>query len=212
MSETVVNGSDVFCFLEGEAVAHATSHNLRIQTEVVPISNKEDLLFTRIKPGRFDASASCEGLIAYGDFEAIEAAMESRLPVTLVFGKQTGGILDTSEKYFTGKFLITGFEMVAQDGNIATYNVSFIHEKDFEFVGLATEEMKYLQTINLTGGVENDITTTLATEPYSIMLLDSSGNFLSADVTIQVTLSGGFYHILIYSVDSLNTVKLKILY
>jgi hypothetical protein len=75
--------------------------------------------------------------------------------------------------------------------------------------------MKYLQTVNLTGGVVNDITTTLATgsEPYSVMILDSSGNEISdPDLQVTITLSGGLYHLLIYSSDSLTGVKLKILY
>lgn len=71
--------------------------------------------------------------------------------------------------------------------------------------------MKYLQTIDLSSGA-NDVTTTITTEPYNVFLLDSSGNDITALVTISVALSGLVYHVYISTVDALNNVKLKILY
>jgi len=74
-------------------------------------------------------------------------------------------------------------------------------------------EMKYpVQTINLTAGVETDVTTTIITEPYNVFLLDSSGNDITSSVTISLALTGGVYVVTIYSVDALTGVKLKILY
>lgn len=73
-------------------------------------------------------------------------------------------------------------------------------------------EMKYLQTISLSAGENTVISTTLATEPYNIELIDSSGNVITSGVTISTTLSGGHYVVTIYSVDALTGVKLKILY
>ena len=75
-----------------------------------------------------------------------------------------------------------------------------------------SEEMKYSQTINLSAGVETDITTTVTTEPYNVFLLDSSGNDITSLVTIRVTLVVTVYHVYITSVDALNNCKLKILY
>lgn len=63
--------------------------------------------------------------------------------------------------------------------------------------------MKYLQTINLSSGA-NDVTTTITTEPYNVFLLDSSGNDITALVTISVALSGLVYHVYISTVDALN--------
>ena len=77
---------------------------------------------------------------------------------------------------------------------------------------ITTGEMKYLQTINLSAGAETDITTTVTTEPYNVFLLDSSGNDITALVTIRVALVGTVYHVYITSVDALNNCKLKILY
>ena len=74
------------------------------------------------------------------------------------------------------------------------------------------EDMKYLDTISLTAGAETDITTTLTTKPYNVQLLDSSGNVIESTLQIRTELSGGVYHIYIYSVDALTDVGLYILY
>ena len=74
-------------------------------------------------------------------------------------------------------------------------------------------EMKYpLQTINLVAATPKVVTTTLTTEPYSIMVLDSSGNEITATVEILVEFTGGVYVVTLESSESLNGVKLKILY
>lgn len=65
--------------------------------------------------------------------------------------------------------------------------------------------------INLSSGA-NDVTTTITTEPYNVFLLDSSGNDITALVTISIALVGLVYHVYISTVDALNNCKLKILY
>lgn len=74
------------------------------------------------------------------------------------------------------------------------------------------EEMKYLQTVNLTAMATKDVTTTVVTEPYNVFILDSSGNDITSDVTISLALVAGVYHVYIYSTDALNNVKVKLLY
>lgn len=69
---------------------------------------------------------------------------------------------------------------------------------------------KYTDTINLSAGIETDVVTTLTTEPYIVNLYDSSG--VKIDLPISVILSGGVYHLLIYSTDALTDVKLFIIY
>lgn len=79
--------------------------------------------------------------------------------------------------------------------------------------GLIDDEMKYLSTITLPTGVETDVTTILTTEPYNIFILTSTGDDITATVTINVALSGGVYHVKIYNGGAtLTGVKLKILY
>ena len=73
--------------------------------------------------------------------------------------------------------------------------------------------MKYSQTINLTGGVEDDITTTLLDSRtiYNIFLEDSSGNVIEDEHQIRSATSGGVWHVYIYSTDALANVVLKII-
>ena len=77
--------------------------------------------------------------------------------------------------------------------------------------------MKYLQTIDLNAGVDTDITTTLTTEPYSVLLLDENAvtgewDDITYSVQIAIALVGLVYHVYIYSFDALTSIKLKIIY
>lgn len=72
---------------------------------------------------------------------------------------------------------------------------------------------KYQQTINLGGGGVTRITTPITTEPYSVMLLDSTGKIIGPHlVDMQLSLVGGVYVLDIYSADVLLDLKLKITY
>jgi hypothetical protein len=74
-----------------------------------------------------------------------------------------------------------------------------------------TDDMKYLQTINLSVGLTT-VTTTLALEPYSVSVFDSTGNDISSTLTINITLVGGIYQVNIYSLDAISNCSLKIIY
>lgn len=71
---------------------------------------------------------------------------------------------------------------------------------------------KYSQTFNLSAGVTT-VTTSLISEPYSIMIKDSSGNIINPpEIKIRLYQSGGVYYMEIYSADSISNVNIKILY
>jgi hypothetical protein len=77
------------------------------------------------------------------------------------------------------------------------------------------DAMKYTQTVNLTGGISNDITTLIPSSAviYNVELIDSTGNIITTGMGQPLlTLSGGFYHVNIYSTDDLVGVRLRILY
>ena len=83
----------------------------------------------------------------------------------------------------------------------------------FDGQGISTAISKYpLQTLNLVAATPNVVTTTLTTEPYSIMVLDASGKEITATVEILVEFTGGVYVVTLESSESLSGVKLKILY
>jgi len=73
------------------------------------------------------------------------------------------------------------------------------------------DAMKYSSTININAGVNTVITTTLTVVPYSVQLLDSSGNDVS-NLLVSITLVGGVYVLTFYSIDALLNCKLYLLY
>lgn len=78
---------------------------------------------------------------------------------------------------------------------------------------LFDNDMKYpLETVNLSAGENTVVTTTLTNEPYSVELIDSSGNIITEGISKNIALSGGVYVVTLYSVDALSNVKLKIIY
>jgi hypothetical protein len=83
----------------------------------------------------------------------------------------------------------------------------------FDGQGIGTAISKYpLQTINLVAATPYPVTTTLTTEPYSIMVLDSAGNEITAAIEILFEFTGGVYVVTMEYSENLSGVKLKILY
>lgn len=75
------------------------------------------------------------------------------------------------------------------------------------------DAVKYEATIALDAGVVTRITTTITTEPYSVMVLDSTGKIIGPHlIDIQLLESAGVYVLDIYSADALTGLTLKIIY
>lgn len=74
-----------------------------------------------------------------------------------------------------------------------------------------TGDMKYSQTVNLTAGVEYDLTTTIpgAIKIYNV-LPDYGGTDSEVDVTWAIV--AGVWHIYLTSVDSLTGVDVKVIF
>ena len=131
----VINGSDLFVFIGGVRVAHATSHSISMKMATRDTSNKDTGKFNTKGVGRMDISASSDNLLVYTDFATLGAAYLARSVVALTFGEQTGatevdgdlvdGTLDTSKMYASGNFIITGLDQNAGDQANASYTVSF---------------------------------------------------------------------------------------
>lgn len=142
MADEVINGTDLFVFMEGVAVAHATSHTLNFKMATRDTSNKDSGIFNTRDVARFDVSATCEGLFVYGaaaGFEQLINAMRTHAAVTLDFGQKAAGLdtLDAAVWYATGEFVIDSFELGAPDQGNATYNASFSHQSGFTFTAAA---------------------------------------------------------------------------
>ena len=129
-----INGTDLFVFIDGVVVAHATSHTLSPKMSTRKTTNKDSGIFETKAEGRIEVTASCEGLQVYGDIDILRTKFLARVPVTVDFGEQIAGALDESKIYATGNFYITGLDEGAPDGDNATYNVSFEHASGFQYV------------------------------------------------------------------------------
>ena len=145
----VINGSDLFVFIGGVRVAHATSHSISMKMATRDTSNKDTGKFNTKGVGRMDISASSDNLLVYTDFATLGAAYLARSVVALTFGEQTGatevdgdlvdGTLDTTKMYASGNFIITGLDQNAGDQANASYTVSFENaDGSFAFSGGAT--------------------------------------------------------------------------
>ena len=143
---SVVNGSDLYVWMDGELIAYSTSYTLNVNMEVRPGTNKGSGLWKKVLPGMFDASGSCDGLYVFESSAArIMNAMLARNPVTLQFGvKETGtNDLDTETEHFSGDFYITSFELNASDAENATYSTSFVFSDNF---GVTSESYWWVAT------------------------------------------------------------------
>jgi len=129
-----INGTDLYVFMDGAVIAHATGHTLSPKMATRKTSNKDSGLFETNASGRLAITASCDGLMVYGDINVLRAAFIARVPVTLDFGEQIAGALDDSKIYASGEFLFTGLDEGAPDDGNATYNASFEHSSGFQYV------------------------------------------------------------------------------
>lgn len=131
----VINGTDLFVFLTGTSIAHATSHSLSMKMNTRDTSNKDSGLWIQKAPGRMDVTCTAEGLMVYGatEFERLSGALTNRIPVALKFGQKvsTGSTIDTQYWYAQGDFIVTSFDMTAGDAANATYSCSFEHYSGF---------------------------------------------------------------------------------
>jgi len=71
---------------------------------------------------------------------------------------------------------------------------------------------KYEYKTNLLEGLVTTVITPAVIEPYSVMVLDSTGKIITAGLDIDVRLSNDIYVLDIYSVDAISNVTIKVLY
>jgi len=128
---TVINGTDILVFMEDAVIAHGTSHSLSMRMNTRDTSNKDTGKFNTKAVGRLDVSATVDALIVYTDFSVMADALLNRTPVHVAFGQRSGDILDETEFYAEGDFIITGLDMNAGDQANATYSCTLEHFDNF---------------------------------------------------------------------------------
>jgi len=68
-------------------------------------------------------------------------------------------------------------------------------------------------TASLSAGAETDVTLTgVTTYPYSLQIFDSDGLDITHAVKDSVGISGGTYHVYIYSTDAKSNALIRVLW
>jgi len=151
----VINGSDIFVYIDGVKVANATSHTLTLNMATRDTSNKDTGKFNTKDVGRLDITASSDALIVYTDIASMVTAYLARLPVTLHFAEDTAGSPDLTKFYATGEFIITAMDINAADQANASYSCTFDHYSGFTWSGDITLGVGVLGT-NLSANLSAD--------------------------------------------------------
>jgi len=185
----VINGSDLYVFIDGDIVAHATSHTLSLKMNTRDTSNKDTGKFNTKAVGRMDISATADALVVYTNVEALLTAYLARDVVALTFAERTGAVLtdgvyvggneDTTKFYAEGNFIITGFDMNAGDQENASYSVSF-ENSDATFAFTGTGDLRaYIIRQNCTANAADDgiavVMPSGGTPPYTFLWDDLVG-------------------------------------
>jgi hypothetical protein len=131
----VINGSDIFVYIDGIKVANATSHTLTMNMATRDTSNKDTGKFNTKDVGRLDITASSDALVVYANLASMLTAYMARVPVTLHFAEDTAGTPNTSKFYATGEFVITSMDINAADQANASYSCTFDHYSGFTWSG-----------------------------------------------------------------------------
>jgi len=131
----VINGSDIFVYIDGVKVANATSHTLTMNMAIRNTSNKDTGIFNTKDVGRLDVTVTSDALVVYADLATMLTAYMARLPVTLHLAEDTAGSPDTTQFYATGEFVITSMDINAADQDNASYSVTFDHYSGFTWSG-----------------------------------------------------------------------------
>jgi hypothetical protein len=174
-----VNGTDLFVFMNGVLVAHATSHTLDTKMATRKTSDKDSGVFETSAPGRLDVTASCEGMIVYGSIELLRTALVARNPLDLDFGEADGMVVDDSVSYATGMFYLTSLSESAPDQGNATYSASFEHASGFAYVTAGALTVRIAHSNCTSSGGDEGFAAALplgGTPPYTY-LWSTSGTY-----------------------------------
>jgi hypothetical protein len=131
----VINGSDIFVYIDGAKVANATSHTLTVNMATRDTSNKDTGKFNTKAVGRLDISATSDALVVYTDLATILTAYLDREPVHLHFAEDTAGSPDETVFYAEGDFIISSMTINAGDQANASYSCTFDHYDGFTWSG-----------------------------------------------------------------------------
>lgn len=179
----IINGTDLFMWLDDELIGSSTSYTIEINTEARETTNKGSARLRTYKPGLTDITVSCDGLVVYdGGKDLIYDAMFNYLPVKLDFGEQLAGTLalDTTTQYYTGNFIVTSLTENAKDQENATYSATFKHSSAWSRGVETTDEFYWVATDGVDGaGVDGSSDTPWKTLAYAVTRVTTPGDTIN---------------------------------
>ena len=128
------NGTNLLLYVDGTAIAHATSHTLNVNAEMIDATTKSSAGWKDILPGLRDWSIDCEGMVAYDATEGWSesfADLGNRTQVTLRFSTEVSG-----DTYWTGTAYVTSMSQSAPLEDVVTYSMSFAGDGELTEVTL----------------------------------------------------------------------------
>ena len=127
-----LNGTNLLVYVNGVAVAHATSHTLNVNAEMIDATTKSSAGWKDVLPGLKDWSIDAEGIVAWDATEGVSQAfadITGRTQVTVKFSMEV-----TGDKRYTGTAYVSTLSMSAPLEDVITYSLSFAGD------GAITEE------------------------------------------------------------------------
>lgn len=134
MANNVILGSDLMLFKNNKALAAATNCKLTISANMLETSSKDSGCWTEKQGGKLNWTASSDNLFVISEVDDLFDALINRTQVSLQFSTVSNkadcsevpstGWTASSDGY-TGTAIISSIDINAQDGENATYTVSF---------------------------------------------------------------------------------------
>ncbi|MEG2856296.1 phage tail tube protein [Bacteroides sp.] len=134
----IVLGKDLMMFVDGKALALATSCKLSLSAETIDTQSKDSGIWTEKDIKKLSWNGSSENLFSADEsisgYDKLFDAMLARKPIPIKFGipanadaeelPEAGWTVPTG-KHYSGNVIITSLELNAPDGDKATFSASF---------------------------------------------------------------------------------------
>lgn len=137
-----VNGKDLMIFIDGKAIALATSCSLSLSADTMDAGNKDDGCWQANDAGDLSWEASTDALLSFDEDRTTDAVYEdlfdafvARKLVTVTFGIPGNAVGDCSgvpeagwqeptAPYYEGSAMITSLEATGEKGSASTMSVT----------------------------------------------------------------------------------------
>ncbi|MDH3267864.1 MAG: phage tail protein [Ignavibacteria bacterium] len=123
------NGTDLRVFLEGDLIAGEGECSISFSQDPREVNNKDSGRWQEYEEGMLGAEVSVSGMVIYpalGNITTLYDQLVASGTVTLVFGINDNGSVDTTEVRYSGEFVCTGIEDSGANRETRAFNATFI--------------------------------------------------------------------------------------